>query len=180
MHAAGHEWWALADFFAVRRAQRSNHPDSNHGHDMNPARCAPLLTAIALTSALSACSVHAAGPTVELKGHKFDIEIAADPDSRARGLMFRDSMAADHGMLFLFDHPAAQAFWMKNTRIPLDILYFDENYKLVSVQERVPPCRSDPCSVYPSTGPAQYVLELNSGTAEKLGVKPGDVLTVNR
>ena len=147
---------------------------------MSRARYAPLLTAIAITSALSACTVHAAGTTVELKGHKFDVEIADTPETRARGLMFRDSMAADHGMLFLFDRPDPQAFWMKNTHIPLDILYFDENYKLVSMQERVPPCRSDPCSVYPSTGPAKYVLELNSGTAEKLGVKAGDVLTVTR
>ena len=69
---------------------------------------------------------------------------------------------------------------MKNTHIPLDILYFDQNYKLVSVQERVPPCRSDPCAHYPSAGPAQYVLELNAGSADKLGVKPGDVLTVTR
>ena len=53
-------------------------------------------------------------------------------------------MAADHGMLFLFESAYVQTFWMKNTRIPLDILYFDSNYKLVSVQERVPPCRSDP------------------------------------
>ena len=147
---------------------------------MSRARYAPLLTAIAITSALSACTVHAAGTTVELKGHKFDVEIADTPETRARGLMFRDSMAADHGMLFLFDRADPQAFWMKNTHIPLDILYFDENYKLVSMQERVPPCRSDPCSVYPSTGPAKYVLELNSGTAEKLGVKAGDVLTVTR
>ena len=146
---------------------------------MSRARYAPLMLAIiTIVSALSACSVQAAGTTVELKGHKFDVEIVDNPETRARGLMFRDSMAADHGMLFLFDRADPQAFWMKNTRIPLDILYFDENYKLVSVQERVPPCRSDPCSVYPSSGPAKFVLELNSGTTEKLGVKPGDVLTV--
>jgi hypothetical protein len=82
--------------------------------------------------------------------------------------------------LFLFDHPAMQTFWMKNTHIPLDILYFDQNYKLVSMSERTPPCQSDPCPVYPSSGPAQYVLELNSGTADKLGVKEGDVLAVTR
>jgi uncharacterized membrane protein (UPF0127 family) len=145
---------------------------------MNRACYAQLLTALAMTCTLGACSVHAAGTTVELKGKKFDVEIADNPEARARGLMFRDSMDADHGMLFLFDRADPQAFWMKNTHIPLDILYFDENYKLVSAQERVPPCRSDPCSVYPSTGPAKYVLELNSGTAEKLGVKPGDLLTV--
>ena len=131
---------------------------------------------------LGACMARASGPSVELKGHHFDIEIAADDASRERGLMFRDSMPADHGMLFLFEHPAAQTFWMKNTHIPLDILYFDQSYKLVSMQQRVPPCRSagNDCPVYPSTGPAQYVLELNAGTADKLGVKQGDELKVTR
>ena len=139
--------------------------------------CVSICTFAAVSAA---CSVHAAGPTVEFKGQRFDVEIADNQEARARGLMFRDSMAADHGMLFIFESPYVQTFWMKNTRIPLDILYFDSNYKLVSVQERVPPCRSDPCAQYPSTGPAQYVLELNSGMAEKLGAKPGDVLTVKR
>ncbi len=135
---------------------------------------------VCLSIGLCACAARAAGPSVDLKGHHFQIEIAEDDAARARGLMFRDSMPADHGMLFLFDHPAVQTFWMKNTRIPLDILYFDENYKLVSVSERTPPCQSDPCPEYPSSGPAQFVLELNAGTADKLGVKPGDVLKVTR
>ena len=137
-------------------------------------------TALALTASLAACSVHASGPVAELKGRRFDIEIVADDESRARGLMFRDSMPADHGMLFLFDDMQPRVFWMKNTHIPLDILYFDQEYKLVSVQQRVPPCRSDPCAQYPSAGPARYVLELNAGTADRLGVKPGDKLTVTR
>lgn len=126
--------------------------------------------------------VCAAEPSVELKGHRFDVELALDAASQQRGLMFRDAMPADHGMLFVFDRPTVQTFWMKNCRMPLDILYFDEKYKLVSVQERVPPCQSadNNCPVYPSTGPAQYVLELNAGTAEKLGVKAGDALTVHR
>jgi len=146
---------------------------------MTRSCCALLLIACATTAMLSACSAHA-GPSVELKGHRFDIEIAADNDTRARGLMFRDEMAADHGMLFLFDDEQPRVFWMKNTHIPLDILYFDHEYKLVSVQQRVPPCRSNPCAQYPSSGPAKYVLELNSGTADKLGVKPGDTLNVTR
>jgi uncharacterized membrane protein (UPF0127 family) len=140
----------------------------------------PILGAISLCAALNACSALATGPTAVLKGQRFDIEIADTESARERGLMFRDSMPASHGMLFLFEQPAVQTFWMKNTHIPLDILYFDQNYKLVSAQQRVPPCRSEPCVVYPSTGPAQYVLELNAGMADKLGVKPGDELKVTR
>jgi uncharacterized protein len=135
-----------------------------------------------LSISLCACAARAAGPSVELKGKHFDIELAADDAARARGLMFRDTMPADHGMLFLFEHPAMQTFWMKNTHIPLDILYFDQNYKLVSMQQRVPPCRSagNDCPGYPSSAPAQYVLELNAGVADKLGVKEGDELKVTR
>jgi uncharacterized membrane protein (UPF0127 family) len=140
----------------------------------------PLLGMVFVCASLGACMARASGSSAELKGHRFAIEIAADDASRERGLMFRDSMPPDHGMLFLFDRPAVQTFWMKNTHIPLDILYFDQNYKLVSVQQRVPPCRSEPCIVYPSEGPAQYVLELNAGVADKLGVKPGDALKVSR
>jgi len=131
---------------------------------------------------LAACSASATGPSVELKGHRFDVELATDDATRAQGLMYRDSMPADHGMLFLFDAPQELQFWMKNCLMPLDILYFDEKYKLVSVQQRVPPCRSSTgnCPTYPSNGKAQYVLELNAGSAEKLDIKPGDELKVTR
>jgi uncharacterized membrane protein (UPF0127 family) len=140
-----------------------------------------ILAIVTASVVLAACATQAAGPAVELKGHRFDVELATDPASQQRGLMFRDEMAADHGMLFVFGEMAPRAFWMKNTHIPLDILFFDRDYKLVSASLRTPPCRSvgDDCPVYPSTGPAQYVLELNAGVAEKLGAKPGDKLTVS-
>ncbi|MEO8957850.1 MAG: DUF192 domain-containing protein [Rudaea sp.] len=123
---------------------------------------------------------HAPVTTAWLKRHEFQIEIADDFASREHGLMDRTSMAANHGMLFVFDTPQMLSFWMKNTLIPLDMLFFDRDYKLINVQQRVPPCRADPCPQYGSTGPAQYVLELNGGEAEKLGVNPGDKLTVHR
>ena len=68
---------------------------------------------------------------------------------------------------------------MKNTKIPLDIFYFDEDLKLVNVSENTPPCRSSRCPGYPSTGPAKYVLELNAGKAAELGAKPGDELKLH-
>ena len=91
------------------------------------------------------------GPWVELNGKRFDVEIADDDAERARGLMFRDAMDADHGMLFIHEREEPQAYWMKNTRIPLDILYFDDARKLVSMQRDVPPCSlGDQCPPYPS------------------------------
>jgi len=140
----------------------------------------PLLLGAAMAAGLSACVARATAPSVELKGQRFDVEIADTEPTRERGLMFRDSMPADHGMLFLFDDLAVRTFWMKNCHMPLDILYFDQNYKFVSAQERVPACHSEPCPVYPSEGAAKYVLELNAGMADKLGIKPGDTLKVSR
>lgn len=116
------------------------------------------------------------GPYVELSRERFSVELADTQDKRALGLMFRDSMPDDHGMLFVFPGETRRSFWMKNTRIPLDIFYFDSNLTLVSVAENTPPCRTPECPTYPSDGPAKYVLELNAGKAVELGVKRGDVL----
>ena len=111
---------------------------------------------------------------VELDGHRYQVEIADDDAERARGLMFRDELAADRGMLFIHDELAPQAYWMKNTRIPLDILYFDDERRLVSQQRDVPPCSAgDRCPPYPSDAPARYVLELNAGNAAQMGLANG-------
>lgn len=127
--------------------------------------------------ALSGCA-SASQPWVELAGQRYSVELAKDDAERARGLMFRDSMDEGHGMLFIHDVQAPQAYWMKNTKIPLDILYFDNDRKLVSQQRDVPPCSlGDGCPPYPSTAPARYVLELNAGQAEKLKLEDGAVLT---
>lgn len=116
-------------------------------------------------------------PWVELGGQHYRIEIADDFQERARGLMFRDAMPADHGMLFIYDQEQPAAFWMKNTKIALDILYFDAGRRLVSLQKRVPPCTlGDDCPAYPSEHPAMYVLEVNAGEADRLALKPGDQL----
>lgn len=115
---------------------------------------------------------------VELAGKRYKVELAKDDAERARGLMFRDAMAEDHGMLFIHDVQEPQAYWMKNTRIPLDILYFDNDRKLVSQQRDVPPCSlGDNCPPYPSDAPARYVLELNAGQAEKLKLQDGTLMT---
>lgn len=134
----------------------------------------PLLFA-ALALALAACSGSGRAHWVELEGVRFEVEVADDFDERERGLMFRDSMPADHGMLFVHEREAPLAYWMKNTRIPLDILYFDAERRLVSIQRGVPPCSAgDRCPNYPSDGPAQYVLELNAGRSDALGLERGD------
>ncbi|MEO6227239.1 MAG: DUF192 domain-containing protein [Thermomonas sp.] len=125
------------------------------------------------TLSLSACA-SAHSTWVELGGQRYDIEIAKDDAERAQGLMYRDAMENYHGMLFIHDRQEPQAYWMKNTKIPLDILYFDDARKLVSQQREVPPCSlGDACPAYPSNAPARYVLELNAGEAARLKLQDG-------
>lgn len=122
---------------------------------------------------LAACASHASH-WVELGGKRYTVELADDNAERARGLMFRDSMPLERGMLFIHDTEEPQAYWMKNTRIPLDILYFDNARRLVSQQRDVPACTlGDQCPPYPSHVPARYVLELNAGQAEAMGLEDG-------
>mgnify|MGYP001044696327 CR=1 FL=1 len=128
---------------------------------------------------LTGCASTAAN-WVELGGKRYTVETATTDAQRERGLMFRDEMAADHGMLFVHDREEPQAYWMKNTHIPLDILYFDNARRLVSQQRDVPPCSlGDACPPYPSQAPARYVLELNAGQAESLHLRDGTMLTID-
>lgn len=131
---------------------------------------------VAIAWSLSACA-GARQPWVELGNQRYAIEIADDDAERARGLMFRDALPSGHGMLFIHDAEEPQAYWMKNTKIPLDILYFDDERKLVAQQRDVPPCSlGDGCPSYPSDAAARYVLELNAGEAARLQLKDGDEL----
>lgn len=116
--------------------------------------------------------------SVSLHGQRFSVELATDPPSRQHGLMMRTTLAPDHGMLFVFPQSSAQAFWMKNTLIPLDMLYFDADRRLVSMQLDVPPCKADPCPTYPSDAAALYVLELSAGSARRIGAQLGDELKI--
>lgn len=114
------------------------------------------------------------GLWVEVGGERYVVEVADDDAERARGLMFRDALPAGRGMLFLHEREEPLAYWMKNTRIPLDILYFDSKRRLVTQQRDVPPCAlENACPPYPSRAPARYVLELNAGEAARLGLSDG-------
>ncbi|RNF81885.1 DUF192 domain-containing protein [Montanilutibacter psychrotolerans] len=131
----------------------------------------------ACTLALAGCASGNA-TWVELAGTRYAVEVADNDEERARGLMYRDEMAAGTGMLFVHDSEEPQAYWMKNTRIPLDILYFDGGRRLVAQQRDVPPCSlGNGCPPYPSNAPALFVLELNAGEAAKLGLEQGAELT---
>ncbi|MBC6980857.1 DUF192 domain-containing protein [Caulobacter sp. 17J80-11] len=104
---------------------------------------------------------------------RFVVEIADTEAERERGLMFRQQMAPDQGMLFEFPNAAERSFWMKNTYLPLDIIYIGADGRIVSIARRATPFSETPI---PSYGAAAGVLEINGGLAEELGIEPGDLI----
>ena len=103
-------------------------------------------------------------------------EVADTEAARQRGLMFRETLARASGMLFVFDRPGSYAFWMKNTLIPLDLVWLDGTGRVVSLAVDVPPCKADPCPSYPPGAEARYVLEVASGFTTNRHLQIGDRL----
>jgi uncharacterized membrane protein (UPF0127 family) len=103
--------------------------------------------------------------------HRFKIEVAETPAQMTQGLMFRTSLAPDAGMLFDYKEPTTATMWMRNTLIPLDMLFVDERGRIVNIHERAVPQSLD---IISSTVPVRAVIELNGGTAARLGIAPGD------
>ncbi|PWV65906.1 uncharacterized membrane protein (UPF0127 family) [Plasticicumulans acidivorans] len=93
--------------------------------------------------------------------------------------MYRLMLPRDQGMLFVLPRPQVATFWMKNTYLPLDILYFDANRRLRTIHRNVPPCRRRPCPTYASTGPVLYVLEINAGEAARHAIQPEQPLHID-
>lgn len=143
-------------------------------------RYARVLLVAAMPLALAACPSAIGAPAVELKGQQFTVEIADELEEQIRGLMFRRELTKDHGMLFVYPRAQAQSFWMKNCYLPLDILYFDGEARLINAHYGVPVCRGDPCPTYSSDRPARYVLELGAGVGRVLQLEPGDPLRLPR
>lgn len=116
----------------------------------------------------------ASAPVVHFdNGVSFDVELAKTSEEQGKGLMHRESMPENHGMLFIFGEEAVKTFWMKNTLMPLDMVFLDGDMVVVEIKSNVPPCAVDPCPTYASEKPAKYVLELNAGIAEKNGISAG-------
>lgn len=105
------------------------------------------------------------------KSHAFTVELAVTPRQREQGLMNRREMAPDHGMLFAFGETRQVFMWMKNTYLPLDMLFIGKDGKVRAIKENAEPLSE---AIIDSKGPIDFVLELNGGTAKRLGIRPGN------
>ncbi|WP_037319406.1 DUF192 domain-containing protein [Salegentibacter sp. Hel_I_6] len=128
---------------------------------------------IAFTKEGEAILLKPNGDTIQ----QIDIEIADNAYERQTGLMYRNSMEDDQGMLFIYENEAPRAFYMKNTYIPLDIIYFAADSTAVSFQKNAQP--QDETSL-PSEAPAQFILEINAGLADDWNIEVGDKIDFER
>jgi uncharacterized membrane protein (UPF0127 family) len=106
----------------------------------------------------------------------YRLELALTPEDQAQGLMFRESLPDRTGMLFVFQESATHHFWMKNTMIPLDMIWMDETGRVAFVSAQTPPCKADPCPTYGPDSAVSQVLEIAGGMAEKEAIRVGSVL----
>ena len=108
-----------------------------------------------------------------------NVEIAQTDEHRAEGLMNRDSLADDAGMMFIYFEPTQSGFWMKNTRIPLSIAFIDEDQEIIEIMD-MEPCMKDPCPSYTPDGEYTAALEVNMGAFDEWGIDEGDTVTILR
>ena len=112
---------------------------------------------------------------IDLGVEIFDLEIAKTPEEISEGLMYRRKLSENKGMIFIFEDEKKRSFWMKNTFIPLDMIFMDSTGKIVEIKENILPCETQICKSYISL-PAKYVIEINSGRSYDLGLEVENVI----
>ena len=132
--------------------------------------------AFALACSMAACAAFAQEPQMNLPRvqlsagmHQIDAQVAATPDQRMTGLMHRKEMPQQEGMLFVFEYPAQQCFWMKNTLLPLSVAFIEEDGTIANIDEMKAQTLDSHCSAKP----VRYVLEMNQGWFARKGIKAG-------
>ncbi len=116
-----------------------------------------------------------ASASVCVKDVCVSVEVVSQPEAMQRGLQGRDSLADNHGMLFVFKDDDFQRFWMKDMKFAIDIVWIDDQHRIVTIAASRPPCESGPCEVYSPSKKARYVLEVPSGFMRKNKLKEGNV-----
>lgn len=113
---------------------------------------------------------------IEFNNYIINAEAAVSSTKRSQGLMYKEYLPENEGMFFIFEESSVKSFWMKNTTISLDIIFLDSNLTVTDVYSNTEPLRESP--LYSSSSPSQYVLETNSGWAQKVNLKVGDSLNI--
>jgi len=108
-----------------------------------------------------------------------EVEIVDKFEEQVKGLMFRENLDWNSGMLFVYENEKTRSFWMKNTLIPLDMLFINKDFRIIDIKENVQPCKTESCPSYPSKFPAKYVLEVNAGFTMMNDIKIGDSIIWN-
>ena len=120
--------------------------------------------------------------TIKVDAVPLEVQIADDEPRRVRGLMFQDQLPPDQGMIFVFDKPGLYSLWMLNMQFPLDMMWFDENGKMVHIEKDVPPCKTaleiTTCQSVVPEGEALYVLEVTAGFVDLNNITEDSVLTI--
>lgn len=137
----------------------------------SPSLATPVQTSLGQTMAISAKAI--------IAGQEIQLEVARTPSEQAMGLMYRKSLPKNRGMLFPFNPPQPVNFWMKNTLIPLDMVFLHKGV-VKAIATNVPPCTSDPCPTYGPGTTIDQVIELRGGRASELGLKVGDRVTIQK
>ncbi len=109
-------------------------------------------------------------------GTAITAELAVTDEERQRGLMYREKINADQGMLFIFKEESIKSFWMKNMKFSIDIIWLDREKRIIHIERRVPSCPEEPCPTYSSRIPAMYILEMKAGSADQNKLKLYDRL----
>jgi hypothetical protein len=132
---------------------------------------ASLRIAFALHAALLAACVQARASeiTLSIAGHELRAEVAASPEARSRGLMFREQLEENRGMLFVFPEEAAQSMWMMNTLIPLSVAFIGSDGRILNIRDMTP----QTVDIHPSAGAAMYALETNRGWFAVRNIRAG-------
>lgn len=112
--------------------------------------------------------------TASFRDMNFHLEVVDEPYELRHGLMSRIYLPPNRGMIFAYSNEKKRSFWMKNTLLPLDLIFLDHEKRVVDFRENFQPCRSDPCGIYTSQGPAEFVVELNAGMVEVMHLRIGD------
>jgi uncharacterized protein len=148
-------------------------PYPNIGGLARQASCVALLAMASVASAQDDPQMNLQRTALQAGMHRIDAQVALTPEQRQIGLMWRKAMPAHEGMLFIFDAPTKQCFWMKNTLIPLTTAFVDDDGTIVNLEDMKPQTTDPHCSAKP----VRYVLEMNKGWFAKKGIKPGTKLT---